>query len=339
MLNIAILGYGRIGREHAAWIRAAHLPITAVYDPTPARRALAHADGLPTVNSPHAAFDRAHAVLVATPTSLHTDHTLAALAAGKHVMVEKPMALRLAPALAMRDAAHAARRTLSVFHCRRWDQDFLSVKALLASGTLGHVFNLESRLGQFASCVGPAAPEYRPQWRTESAFGGGGLYDWGSHFLDQLQLLLAPARPVRVFAQLRPVLWSADCDDFARVLVDFDNGAHALCEINTVTTRPLPRWHLDGTLGSASSPPSPTFDTAVWAQLTATAPDGRSLSLPPPTARLTEPQIWAAFARACLDQSPPPIPLDSVLPTMQLLDAALTSSHTGHAVPLPPIPA
>ena len=52
----------------------------------------------------------------------------------------------------------------------------------------------ESRIGQWASCVGPAAREYRPNWRNEGAFGGGGLYDWGSHFVDQLWRLMWPAR-------------------------------------------------------------------------------------------------------------------------------------------------
>src|SRR6185436_12763036 len=101
----------------------------------------------------------------------------------------------------------------------------------------------------------------------EAAFGGGGLFDWGSHFIDQLWRMMLPARPVRVFAQLRGNVWSSDCDDFARVCMDFDSGAVGMVEINTTTTRPLPRWHVDGTAGSAFSPFSPEFDTSVWASL------------------------------------------------------------------------
>jgi hypothetical protein len=169
--------------------------------------------------------------------------------------------------------ARDTRRVLSVFHNRRWDRDYLAVRAAIASGVLGKLINVESRLGQFASCVGPAAREYRPGWRNEAAFGGGGLYDWGSHFVDQLWRLLWPAKPMRVFAQLRGNVWSGDCDDFARVIIDFDHGVAALMEINTTTSAPLPRWHLDGTSGSASSPHSSEFDTSVWADLRFTPGD------------------------------------------------------------------
>src|SRR6185503_18107590 len=176
------------------------------------------------------------------------------LAAGKHVMVEKPMALDLPQARALVEEAERRRLVLGVFQNRRWDLDYLTVRAAIESGAFGRVLNVESRLGQFASCVGPAAREYRPNWRNEASFGGGGLYDWGSHFVDQMWRLMWPAKPLRVFAQLRANVWSSDCDDFARVCIDFDNGAAGLVEINTTTTRPLPRWHVDGMEGSAFSP-------------------------------------------------------------------------------------
>src|SRR5436853_265598 len=82
----------------------------------------------------------------------------------------------------------------------------------VAGGGLGEWVNVESRLGQGSSCGGPGAKEFRPGWRNEAAFGGGGLYDWGSHFVDQLWRLGWPARPVRVFGQLRGNVWSRDCD-------------------------------------------------------------------------------------------------------------------------------
>lgn len=334
-LPIGIVGFGRIGAEHAAWIAASgQTRVAGVYDPTPARRDLAAQRGLPTFDTPQALFAACDAVLISTPTSFHREHALAALAAGKHVMVEKPMALDLAESRELDAEARRRGRVLSVFHCRRWDADFLAVRALLASGKLGRVFNVESRLGQFASCVGPAAREYRPGWRNEAAFGGGGLYDWGSHFVDQLLLLLLPATPVRVFAQLRGNVWTHDCDDLARVLLDFSDGTAALCEINTTTTRPLPRWHLDGTLASASSPHSPTFDTAEWARLDITTPDGATTPFTDRPAGLTEPQIWARFALACRGQGEPAVTAESVLPTMAVLTAARLSAREGRAVAL-----
>jgi scyllo-inositol 2-dehydrogenase (NADP+) len=248
--------------------------------------------------------------------------------------VEKPMTLDATTAASLIEAARTRQKVLSVFHCRRWDVDFLTVKRVMEQSLLGRVFNVESRLGQWASCVGPAAREYHPNWRNEASFGGGGLYDWGSHFLDQLWRLFWPAKPVRVFAQLRGNVWTRDCDDLARVLVDFDSGAVGLCEINTTTTRPLPRWHVDGELGSASSHPSPTFDTRVWAELTVTKPNGSSGPVELASPGLSEAQIWSQFASACQGLGAVPITPASVLQTMQLLDAARMSSMQGRAVPI-----
>lgn len=341
-LHVGIIGFGRIGAEHATWMRAADgVEPAAVADETPARRAVAESRGLRTFTSVDELLnDNAiDAVLIATPTSMHFDHAMAALAAGKHVMIEKPMAMDLQQSAKLVKEGLSRKRVLSVFQNRRWDADYLAVKSLIASGSLGRVINVESRLGQWGSCVGPAAKEYRPNWRNEKSFGGGGLFDWGSHFVDQLWRLMLPAKPVRVFAQLRGNVWSSDCDDFARVIIDFDGGenggAVGLVEINTTTTRPLPRWHLDGTGGSADGPYSLAFDTAEWARLTFT-PAGESepmaVVLGEPATRLTESQIWQQFAAATRGEGEPAVAAESVLPTMLLLDAARESSRLGTSI-------
>jgi predicted dehydrogenase len=344
MIGIGIIGFGRIGAEHAAWLAGAHnAEAIAVADATPARQAIARERGLKVYNDiPVLLADPAvQAVLVATPTAMHREHTAAAIAAGKHVLVEKPMALNLAESRELVQLAKQLGVVLSVFQNRRWDLDYLTVRDAVASGVLGKLINVESRLGQWASCVGPAAREYRPNWRNEASFGGGGLYDWGSHFVDQLWRLLHPAKPLRVFAQLRGNVWTSDCDDFARVVIDFDNGVCGMVEINTTSTLPLSRWRLDGTRGSAESPHSAAFDTAEWARLgyveaPASGPmTGRlpvSRTLPTAPRGLTETQIWEAFANAVQGQVEPAIRVESVLCTMALLDAARVSSQTGKAV-------
>ena len=331
-IRVGIIGFGRIGAEHAGWLGAAKgIVAVAADDVTPARRDLAASRDLQTYDTLEAMVaDRSlDAVLVSTPTSMHFEHAMLALEAGKHVMIEKPMALDLDEARRLVREARARKRALSVFHNRRWDIDYLTVRDAVQAGAFGKLINVESRLGQFASCVGPAAREYHPTWRNEAAFGGGGLYDWGSHFVDQLWRLLWPAKPVRVFAQLRGNLWTSDCDDFARILIDFDNGVVGLCEINTTTSRPFPRWHLDGTSGSASAPASLHFDTAEWARLEFSPSEGsRPVTVSPCAAPgLTEPAIWEQFASAIRGHGPPAVTPESVLPTMALLDAARHSSQ------------
>ncbi len=339
VMNVGIVGFGRIGAEHARWLAAgAGLAPVAVVDATPARQGIARARGLKAYDelAPLLRDETIHGVLISTPTAMHFDHAAAALSAGKHVMIEKPMAMDLPQSRQLVERAQSAGRILSVFHNRRWDIDYLTVKAAVASGAFGEVINVESRLGQWSSCVGPAAKEYRPGWRNEASFGGGGLYDWGSHFIDQLWRLLFPARPIRVFAQLRGNVWTKDCDDFARVLIDFDSGAVGMVEINTTTTRPQSRWHIDGTSGSASSPHSPDFDTRVWAELRFSAA-GREEAPPftKPDTGLSETQIWEQFAAAARSEGEPAVRMESVLPTMALLDVARESSRRGAAVVLP----
>ena len=310
----------------------------AVVDATVARCEMARKKGLRVCrNFEELLSDRAiDAVLVATPTAMHGQAVMAALAAGKHVMVEKPMGLDLAASRAMVEEAKACGRVLSVFHNRRWDVDYLTVQSAVAAGKVGKVFNVESRLGQWGSCVGPAAKEWRPGWRNEAAFGGGGLYDWGSHFVDQIWRLMLPARPVRVFAQLRGNVWTKDCDDLARLCIDFDNGAVGMVEINTTTKFPLPRWHVDGTAGSMESPFSLEFDLKTWGKLTLMpSGGGKSEMIPMAPAGLSEVAIWERFAGAVRGEGEPAVLAESVLPTMALLDAARESSRSEGAVCLP----
>src|SRR5690348_7901150 len=107
-IGVGIIGFGRIGNEHAGWLRACSkaAPLAAS-DPTPARREKAAAIGLAAHDEVASLLDdpAIDVVLIATPTSMHCDHALAALVAGKHVMIEKPMALDLPQAKRIVDAA------------------------------------------------------------------------------------------------------------------------------------------------------------------------------------------------------------------------------------------
>lgn len=133
-------------------------------------------------------------------------------------------------------------------------------------------------------------------------------------------------------------MWTSDCDDFARVCIDFDSGAVGLLEINTTTTRPLPRWHIDGSDGSAESPFSLRFDVNAWAQLTFTPSAAAAASQLVPTAKpgFDESQMWDRFAAAVNGEGQPAVTVASVLPTMALLDAARESARAGTVITLPP---
>src|SRR5947209_8464436 len=123
-VRVGIIGFGRIGAEHAGWLASAPgICAVAACDETAARRTLAESRGLRAYAHTPALLEdpRIDAVLVSTPTAMHFDHARRALAAGKHVMIEKPMALDLPQARQLVALAAEQRRALSVFHNRRWD--------------------------------------------------------------------------------------------------------------------------------------------------------------------------------------------------------------------------
>src|SRR6266481_4065379 len=151
-VSVGIIGFGRIGAEHAGWLAQAEgIQAVAVADATEARRAIASSHGLKAFGTGEEllADTSIDAVLVATPTAMHFEHAMAALAAGKHVMVEKPMTLDLATSRQLLEEAKRRKRVLSVFHNRRWDIDYLTLRQAVQSGTFGRIINVESRLGQW----------------------------------------------------------------------------------------------------------------------------------------------------------------------------------------------
>jgi len=118
---------------------------------------------------------------------VHARLTERLLAVGLAVVVDKPFAVHAAEAERVIAAAKAAGRPLTVFHNRRWDGDFRTVRRLVDSGALGRVTRFESRFEWISS-------RPRPPWKTETAGvdGGGVAYDLGSHLIDQAMQLFGP---------------------------------------------------------------------------------------------------------------------------------------------------
>ncbi len=125
-------------------------------------------------------------VIVTTPNHLHAPQTEAALKAGAHVLVEKPFTLSSAEAEALVALANQQHKKLCVFHNRRFDGDFLTLKQLIAKNELGEIKRFESRFDRFR-------PEPKNRWRELAGPGSGIFWDLGPHLIDQcLQLFGVP---------------------------------------------------------------------------------------------------------------------------------------------------
>src|SRR6185369_2741843 len=115
---------------------------------------------------------------IATPNDTHAALAKRALAAGKHVVVDKPFTVTTAEAERLMALAERRGLCLSVFQCRRWDSGFLTVRELIAAERLGNLYSFESHYDRFR-------PEVRARWKELDVPGAGALYDLGSHLIDQ----------------------------------------------------------------------------------------------------------------------------------------------------------
>jgi predicted dehydrogenase len=233
--------------------RARRLPsfkLRSVCDITPARRQVAERDFGCRAYADLGAFlddDHLDLVVVATPSHAHQRPVVAALRAGKHVLCEKPLARTEAEAAHMFAAAQRAGRTLMAFQNRRGDPDFLTVKKVVASGRLGRLHDIRLIRWSWSDLmVTFGVSSYRPGWRSQAAFGGGTLLDFGAHYFDQLlQLLDSPIETV--FGDLRARRWTADADDQFLAILRTADGVVAQVEFALGAQVPVRvEWAISG---------------------------------------------------------------------------------------------
>jgi len=179
-------------------------------------------------------------VVVLTPNESHYPLAKEALAAGKHVVLDKPMTITSAEADELIELAEQKGLTLTVFHNRRWDGDFLTVQELIRSNTLGRIVILESHFDRFR-------PELKGGWREEARPGSGVLYDLGSHLLDQAFQLFG--YPKEILADLLRERLEADVDDGFLVVLRYEN-IRVLLRASCVCAEPKLRFKVRGTKGA-----------------------------------------------------------------------------------------
>jgi predicted dehydrogenase len=240
-LHVALIGYGYAGRTlHAPLIAATPglaLGTVVSSDPAKVRADLPDMRVLSTAEQAFAdpAVDL---VVIATPDPLHAPQAVAALRAGKHVVVDKPFASTLAEAEIVVAEATRAGRVLSVFHNRRWDSDHLTLRRLLAEGTLGEIVHYESHFDRFR-------PDVLDRWRERP---GAGLWrDLGPHLVDQALQLFGP--PVSVQADLARQRPGAIAPDWFHVLLRYHR-LRVILHGSVLTPVPGPRLIVHGTRGS-----------------------------------------------------------------------------------------
>lgn len=227
-IRAALIGRGMAGTVfHAPLIRALpEFELAAIAGAAGAAAALASPD-----------IDLA---VIATPNDSHFPLARAALEAGKHVVVDKPFATSLAEADSLAALAAAKGRLLTVFHNRRWDGDFLTVRRLIESGRLGEVRLFEAHWDRFR-------PAPRPGWRERPAEGSGLLWDLGPHLVDQALLLFG--RPDSTVSDLAVQREGATVDDYFELTLRYGR-SRVVLSASSLIAEPRPRFAVHGSGGS-----------------------------------------------------------------------------------------
>lgn len=242
--KMAIIGYGGMGSWHAENVssRIDNISVKGIFDIQKNAQEKAQSQGLHIYKSLEEllADTEIDLVTIATPNDSHKAYAISLLEAGKNVICEKPVTMNVAELEEIIAAAKKSGKVFSVHQNRRWDKDFVIIKTILNQGGLNNPYFIESRVqGSRGAMHG---------WRGHKINGGGMVLDWGVHLLDQfLNLIDSPV--VSVLAHLFN-LYSDEVEDNIKILLRFENGVSALCEMSTNCLINNPRWHvscIDGT--------------------------------------------------------------------------------------------
>jgi len=181
-------------------------------------------------------------VVNALPSNLHPSGSIEAVEAGKHVVCEKPMAVRVADADEMIGAAKKASRTLAIFQNRRYAPDFRKVQEVIASGKLGRIVMIRLAGQGFGR---------RWDWQTLQKYDGGSLNNTGPHVLDWALQLFGPGKP-EVFCHLERTLTCGDAEDHVKIIFQGPNAPMLDLEITSACAFSQERWLVMGTRGTLS---------------------------------------------------------------------------------------
>lgn len=345
-LRVGVIGYGLAGAVfHAPLIAVTPgLELASVVTSNRDRRAQAEREhpGIAVLDRVEEVWARAHdLIVVAAPNVAHVPLARAAVAHGLPVVVDKPLAASAAQARELVAEADAAGVMLTVFHNRRWDGDFLTLRRVLEDGLLGRIVRFESRFERWRPDV------RRDAWRERAApeEAGGLLFDLGSHLVDQAIVLFGRVR--RVYAELERRRPGAAVDDEFFLALEHPDGVRSHLSATMLAAVPQPRLHALGPGGGFSKYGPDVQEDALkrgsrpgdpgwgrdprekWGRL-AVGGEVREIE--------TEPGAYERFYDGVVASlrhgDPPPVDPADAIAGLEVLEAARDSAEAGRVVVL-----
>ena len=246
-IKVGLLAYGAIGDEHNKAIQATDgLTLHAVCDTNPERleAALKISPDAQTFSDATEMLSNAQIdlVVVSTPPNSHYKWAKQALSIGLHVMLEKPMALTTQECDELMELAKSKSALLVVYQNRRYDLDYLTIKQQIESGQIGELFHYESFVGGYSK---PCS-----YWHSDAAVSGGAIFDWGSHFIDQIMSLVSSEVDFVSGLNQKRVWDHVTNADHAQVSINFKGGLQAIFINSDLAAARKPKFYLLGTKGA-----------------------------------------------------------------------------------------
>ena len=338
-VKTALVGYGYAGKTiHAPLIRAAKgLDLTTIVSSRPADVLADLPDVTVAPDLTTALNDPAiELVVIATPNDLHASQAHEALEAGKHVVIDKPFALSVAEGESVLAHAERVGKRVSVFHCRRWDSNYLTFQALRPR--LGDLY-------QFILRYDRLRPVVRDRWRERAGPGSGIWFDLGSHLLDQAMSLFG--QPEWIMADIAAQRSGAQTDDYFHATLGY-GPLRVILHSSMMTTIAGPCLEVQGSKGAFVKFGMDTQEEMLKAGRTP-GDDGWGadpifgLFTPVEDGAAGMPQeivatpgnylaYYKAVAKAIRDNAPNPVSGEDALKVMRLLELGFISSREGRRV-------
>ncbi|MFC0227026.1 oxidoreductase [Serratia aquatilis] len=341
-IRVGLVGYGFASKTfHAPLIAGTSgMDLVAVSSSDAAK---VHADwpSITVVNDSQLLFNDPSIDLIVIPTPNDTHFPLAqqALAAGKHVVVDKPFTVTLSQAQQLQHQAEQAGLLLSVFHNRRWDSDFLTLKSLLKEGSLGDVVYFESHFDRYR-------PQVLQRWREQAGAGSGIWYDLGPHLLDQaLQLF---GKPQTLFVDLAALRPGAQSVDYFHAVLNYGQ-RRVVLHGTVLAAAESARYIVHGTQGSfikfgldpqedrlkaGARLPQEDWGYDMRDGIVTLSRNGTLSEKPLLTIPGNYPAYYAAIRDAINGEGVNPVPASEAIEVMALIELGIESAHQQKALPV-----
>jgi scyllo-inositol 2-dehydrogenase (NADP+) len=321
MVNVTVVGYG-MGRVHCEFINSVDgLNLYAVCDVDETRRHAAEEDfGVKTFEDIDQMLGdgKSSLVVLATPHDTHAPLSVKLMDAGRNVVVEKAMCLNVAEADAMIAASKRNNVILTVFQNRRWDCDYLTVKKVVESGILGEIFLVESSICWYEKPEG---------WRRERKHGGGHIYDWGAHLIDQA-VQMTDSEAETVFCDFQYRVWDTDVESHLKCLIRFKNRLLYEIDVGNVSQISKPRWRVLGELGTLTKNDiGPGEKAKVRAQM-----DGFTTDMEIESLLAEWQEYYVNISQVFNEGAELAVKPEEVRKDIAIIEAAIRSAETGESV-------